>query len=63
MSSRRLEDRIRALCAQAAYAPPSEAEEILQELRAALAEYIKRLRKLAANRLTGDGVWKEKRSN
>jgi predicted trehalose synthase len=62
MPSRRLEDRIRQLCAKAASAPASEVGAVLEELKAALEEHTKRLRQMAANKLVhGDG-WKEKRS-
>jgi hypothetical protein len=63
MPFRRLEDRIRVLCAKAASAPPSEAGAILEELKAALAEHTKRLRRMAAKKLLHDGGWKEKRSS
>ena len=63
MPSRRLDDRIRELCVRAASAPPSEAEAILEELKAALAEHTARLRKLAAKKLVHDGGWEEKRSS
>lgn len=45
----RLEDRIRALCAQAAATPESpELTDILRHLKAALAEHTRRIRQLAA---------------
>jgi len=45
----RLDDRIRELCAQAVTTNDSaELHNILKELRAAIHEHIKRLRKLAA---------------
>lgn len=45
----RLEDRIRALCLKAAATPESpELTDILQHLKAALAEHMRRIRKLAA---------------
>ena len=45
----RLEDRIKELCHKAAYTPESpELEQILQHLKAALAEHTQRMRKLAA---------------
>jgi len=55
--SRRLDDRIRELCAKAASAPASEVGAVLEELKAALAEHATRLRKLAANKLIHDGGW------
>jgi hypothetical protein len=60
--SRRLDDRIRSLCAKAASAPPAEAGEVLAELKEALAEHTRRLRKLAAKKLIEDDGWTEKRS-
>lgn len=51
LMSRRLEDRIRRLCAQAvSTADPDELNEILQQLKAALREHTGRLRKLATKR-------------
>jgi hypothetical protein len=45
----RLEDRIRKLCHEAAATPQSpELDEILKDLKAALAEHTRRMRKLAA---------------
>jgi hypothetical protein len=47
--SRRLEDRIRALCVKAAATPDSpELKDTLHQLKAALAEHTHRMRKLAA---------------
>ena len=51
MPSRRLDDRIRELCAKASRASDSEVEEILRDLKAALAEHTRRLRKMAARNL------------
>jgi hypothetical protein len=49
--SRRLEDRIRTLCAQAVDTTDlSDLSVILEELSAALHDHIERLRKLAASR-------------
>jgi uncharacterized coiled-coil protein SlyX len=53
MSSRRLEDRIRELCAQAAVAEDAEIDLVLKELRQALAEHNRHLRNMAAQKLTG----------
>jgi uncharacterized coiled-coil protein SlyX len=53
MSSRRLEDRVRDLCAKVVGAKDSEIEQTLKELRQALAEHNRRLRKMAAQKLTG----------
>lgn len=50
---RRLEDRIRELCAKAATASDAETAQVLQELRDALHEHARHLRALAAEKLTG----------
>jgi hypothetical protein len=60
--SRRLDDRIRALCLKATSASPSEVNKLLDELKEALAEHTRRLRKMAAKELSGVEDWKEKRS-
>jgi hypothetical protein len=49
---RRLEDRIRELCALAVSAEEPELEIVLAELQAALREHTERLRRLAAAKLT-----------
>jgi hypothetical protein len=49
---RRLEDRIRDLCAQALTAEDAEMEAIFGALQLALREHVERLRKLAALNLT-----------
>jgi hypothetical protein len=49
--SRRLDDRIRDLCAKAVVAEESELEGIFSELNSALREHNERLRKLAAEKL------------
>lgn len=61
---RRLEDRIKALCAKALTAQESELEAIISELRAALLEHNFRLRKLVAHQLNGalTGQREERRS-
>jgi hypothetical protein len=47
---RRLDDRIRALCAKAVQSKdPAEIHNILCQLRAALREHTQRLRRLAVN--------------
>jgi hypothetical protein len=52
VSGRRLEDRIRELCAKAIAAPGGdELEPALSELKAALHEHTERLRQLAAKKL------------
>jgi len=48
---RRLEDRIRALCARAVKAQDSELDAIFSALKFELGEHNKRLRKLAAAKL------------
>jgi hypothetical protein len=48
---RRLEDRIRVLCARTVSAPEAELAPIIAELKAALHEHTQRLRKLAAAKL------------
>jgi len=57
-----LDDRIRLLCAKAASARDSEVEGVLEDLKAALAEHTKRLRRMAAQKLVGDGDFQEKRA-
>jgi hypothetical protein len=52
MPSRRLEDRIRDLCARVIAAPEDEVEPAISELKSALREHNERLRKLAAAKLT-----------
>jgi predicted component of type VI protein secretion system len=51
MRARRLEDRIRELCAHAVTAQESELESIFSALQHALREHNDRLRKLAAEKL------------
>jgi hypothetical protein len=51
MHTRRLDDRIRHLCAQVTEASNGELEAILQELLSAIHEKIERLRTMAANQL------------
>ena len=51
MPSRRLEDRIRELCAKAVAAKDGDLDPTLAELREALHEHNVRLRKLAAAKL------------
>jgi hypothetical protein len=48
---RRLEDRIRELCAKALTAPESELHAIFHALRSALREHTERLRMLATAKL------------
>ena len=51
MHTRRLDDRIRFLCAQITDATDGELEDVLQELLGAIHEKIERLRSLAASQL------------
>jgi len=51
MHTRRLDDRIRHLCAQVTEASNGELEGVLQELLSAIHEKIERLRIMAANQL------------
>lgn len=53
MPGRRLEDRIRELCAKAATSSDAETVQVLQELRRALHEHARHLRAMAAEKLTG----------
>jgi hypothetical protein len=53
MRARRLEDRIRELCARALRAQDSELGSVLSALQSALREHNDRLRKLAAAKLSG----------
>lgn len=62
MKPRRLNDRIRELCARAVSVSDTEVEAVLEDLRVALAEHTRRLRKIAAQKLVGDGEPQEKRS-
>jgi hypothetical protein len=52
MPSRRLEDRIRELCAKVIVAHEEEVGPAIADLKAALHEHNTRLRKLAAAKLT-----------
>lgn len=61
---RRLEDRIRELCALAVRAEEPRLEIILSELQSALREHTERLRRLAAAKLTmlDENVQQERRA-
>ena len=61
---RRLEDRIRELCALAVTAEEPELEIVLSELQSALREHTERLRRLAAAKLTtlDENVQQERRA-
>ena len=54
MSPRRLEDRVRDLCTRVIEAKDSDIDQTIKELRQALAEHNRRLRKMAAQKLTGE---------
>ena len=60
MRARRLEDKIRGLCAHALFAEQQELIEIVSELRSCLREHAKRLREKTLKRLTS-GEFKERR--
>jgi hypothetical protein len=62
---RRLEDRIRELCAEALITQGSQIEQALSDLQAALREHIRRLREFANAKLVSprekDGQTKDRR--
>jgi len=62
MYTRRLDDRIRQLCAKVAAAGEAEPEPLLQELLAAVHEKIERVRTLAAKQLLRREDYKERRT-
>jgi hypothetical protein len=62
MRARRLEDRVRELCGQAAVAQEPELNPILMELRSALREHTERMRRKALERLVS-GAAKRPNSN
>ena len=62
MQTRRLDDRIRHLCALVAEASNDEVDVILQELLSAVHEKIERLRGLTTNHLLGGEPPKERRA-
>ncbi len=62
MHTRRLDDRIRNLCAQIAEATDGELEAILQDLLGAIHEKIERLRSLAASQLLAGKSAKDRRA-
>ncbi len=61
MHTRRLDDRIRQLCARVKDASNSELEGVLQELLSAIHEKIEHLRGLAATQLLAGKSMKERR--
>jgi len=62
MHTRRLDDRIRHLCALVPGASNQELEQILQELLEAVHEKIERLRGLTTNQLLGHKPPRERRA-
>ncbi|HEY6372973.1 MAG TPA: hypothetical protein VIX37_20515 [Candidatus Sulfotelmatobacter sp.] len=62
MHPRRLDDRIRSLCAQVTEASNQELEAILQELLGAIHEKIERLRSLAVSQLLDRKPAQERRA-
>ncbi len=62
MHTRRLDDRIRHLCARVTEASNEELEAILQDLLSAIHEKIERLRSLAASQLLDRKPAKERRA-
>jgi hypothetical protein len=61
-ASRRLEDKIRNLCALAKDAKDNDAWLILSELRTLLRQHIEHLRMVAASQVQGAGDFLERRS-
>ena len=61
-ASRRLEDKIRNLCALAKDAKDNDAWLILSELRTLLRQHIEHLRMVAASQVQGTGDFLERRS-
>jgi hypothetical protein len=51
---RRLEDRIRELCAKAVTSDDSEFPSVMSELRSAIREQIEKIRTLAVRQLAGE---------
>jgi hypothetical protein len=62
MPTRRLDDRIRRLCARVPAAPNEELESILQDLLGAVHEKIERLRDLTTDQLLRLKPLKERRA-
>jgi hypothetical protein len=52
--SRRLEDRIRELCAKAVSSDEAEFTTVMSELRSAMREHIEKIRTLAVRQLAGE---------
>jgi hypothetical protein len=61
MPARRLDDRIRHLCARVTEASNEELGTLLQELLGAIHEKVERLRGIAANQLLGGKPSRERR--
>ena len=61
MRSRRLEDRIRELCARAVTTPEPELGEILAQLTLALQEHAKRMKQNAGEQLFNTKRFQERR--
>lgn len=61
--SRRLDDRIRDLCARIGIASDDEQKLLLPQLKSAIREKIERIRKLAATKLVGGSNHKERRNS
>jgi hypothetical protein len=59
--SRRLDDRIRALCSKAATISDGDLQQIMSELRSCLREHNERLRKKVADQLGGGKVLIDRR--
>jgi hypothetical protein len=51
--SRRLDDRIRELCARITAAPPEQMHPLVKELQSAIREKIQTIRNLAVSKLLG----------
>jgi hypothetical protein len=62
MHNRRLEDKIRHLCALVATANDNDAWLILSELRILLRQHIDHLRAVAAGKLSGTREFSERRN-
>lgn len=62
MHTRRLDDRIRHLCARITEASNDQLEAILQELLSAVHEKVERLRGLVANQFLGGKTAKDRRT-
>jgi hypothetical protein len=61
VSNRRLEDKIREICALATAAEDGEAWLILSELRVLITQHVEHLRIVAAGKLSGKAEFVERR--